>query len=121
MRAAFVRELLSLSDLDGLPRGRIDDGGALVQDLVQALPVEKEEQDVLPALDDLLVGVDGFEVAGAKAQERLEQVAVAAAEFEAAAVDHLAPFAQEPFLDAVGGEGFSPAAEAGEEAADPRE
>lgn len=33
--------------------------GALVQDAIEVVPKEKQEQDVVPAFDDVLVIVDG--------------------------------------------------------------
>src|SRR5258707_873788 len=62
---------------------------ALVQDLVEPPPGEHEAEDVLPALHDHAVAVDGFEVAAAQAQQALEDVAIAAAELEARAVGDL--------------------------------
>ena len=41
----------------------------LVEHFVQPPPVEEEEQDALPPLDHVLVGVDGFEVTGAEPQD----------------------------------------------------
>src|SRR4051812_18621306 len=65
--------------------------------------------------------IDGFEVACAKAQDGFEDIAVAALEFQAAAVEDFSAFAQKPFFDAIGAEGFSAATEAVEQTADPWE
>src|SRR4051794_31381013 len=90
--------------LDWVRRGVVHHGRALVQDLVEVPPHERQEQDVLPALHYVLIRIDGFQIASPEAQEGFEQVAVARAEFQAAAVDDLAAFADESLLDRVGAE-----------------
>src|SRR4051812_30918666 len=69
----------------------------------------------------MLVPVHRLKVAGAEAQPGLEEVAAGAAELQAVAVGGLAAFAEVPFLDAVGAEGLSAAAEAVEHGPEPRD
>jgi hypothetical protein len=48
---------------------------ALMQDMIQVLPKEEKADDVVPALDDILVVVDGHQVAAAEGKNRFQYTA----------------------------------------------
>jgi hypothetical protein len=82
----------------------VDDRGALMQHAIEIVPQEVQTDDVVPALDDVLVIVDRQQIAPAERQDRLEHVPIFGAEAKAAAIGQLAPLAKMELANLVGSE-----------------
>src|SRR5262245_1232648 len=74
----------------------------LVQDSIQIFPGEDQADDIIPALDDILMIVDRQQVATTERQEHFQDVTVIRAEAESRAIGQLAADAKMEFADLIG-------------------
>src|SRR4051794_29589068 len=79
-----------------------------MEDAVEVFPEEEQADDVVPTLDDVLVVIDGEQVAAAEREDRFQNIAIFCAEAQAGAIGQFAAFAKMELADFVGGKLFAP-------------